>query len=422
MIHEVQTIPLSQIVTIGLVALILGALFRLVSLALAQVSRSSIAEAVQNGEVGMAVLRLLDNRKAGILAAQVVRVGCISVYAIAVVVTLIDFISSGWLLLGTSILTIALSFVCTALVLPSSLAIRYPVKILQISATPLWVIARFTKVFVRKLEEVVEETADTDNDERVALMVERVNENAALEEDERSLFSSVFELSRTYVREVMVPRTDMITINANHTLDQALMLFSRSGFSRVPIVGESTDDLLGVLYLKDVIRRVHRRPDQEQLPVVTVQREPYFVPETMLVDDLLQQMKATSVHIALVVDEYGGIAGLVTIEDLLEELVGEMVDEHDRAIPEVEEISTGVYRVPARLPLDELGALFGKTIEDDDVDTVAGLLSKHLGRVPIMGSEVEVAGLLLAADKFQGRRKRISTVLASVLTEEETND
>ncbi|XCB29908.1 transporter associated domain-containing protein [Arcanobacterium hippocoleae] len=151
-------------------------------------------------------------------------------------------------------------------------------------------------------------------------------------------------------------------------------------------------------------------------------REPHFVPETMVADDLLHKMQATAVHIAIVVDEYGGIAGLVTIEDLLEELVGEMVDEHDTAHPEVIDLGGGSYRVPARMPITDFGELFGKTIEDDDVDTVGGLLSKTLGRVPLVGSAIEIHGIHIEAERYEGRRKRIATVIASPVRETTAED
>jgi CBS domain containing-hemolysin-like protein len=217
----------------------------------------------------------------------------------------------------------------------------------------------------------------------------------------------------------MVPRTDMVTIDADEPLGRAITLFTRSGYSRVPVIGESTDDLRGVLYLKDVMRRVHRRSDTAGLTVADVMREATFVPETKLVDDLMREMQADSVHIAMVVDEYGGIAGLVTIEDLLEELVGEMVDEHDRAEPEVEEIGNGTVRVPARLPIDELGDLFGLEIDDDDVDSAGGLLAKALGKVPLPGAAVDVLGIHLVAERAEGRRRRVSTLLASRIPEDD---
>jgi integral membrane transporter with CBS domain len=151
-------------------------------------------------------------------------------------------------------------------------------------------------------------------------------------------------------------------------------------------------------------------------------RDPVFVPETKVVDDLMRDMQADQVHIALVVDEYGGIAGLVTIEDIVEELVGEISDEHDRAVPEVDVLADGVFRVPARLPIGELGDLFGVKLDDDDVDTVGGLFAKLIGRVPIAGSTACVGGIHLSAERFQGRRRRLATIVARRAHEEGEDD
>lgn len=239
-------------------------------------------------------------------------------------------------------------------------------------------------------------------------LVDRAHE--ALDEEDVELVQGVVNLGETLTREVMVPRTDMITIQAGTRLRKALSLFMRSGFSRVPVIAGDVDDVVGVLYFKDVVRATWDTPAALDSPVDALMREPEFVPESLAVDDLLRRMQDDVFHIAVVVDEYGGVAGLVTIEDALEEIVGELTDEHDRALPEPEALSGGAYRVPARMALDELGELFEVEIDDEDVDTVGGLLSKALGRVPIPGASGAAHGLVLTADRFEGRRRRLSSV------------
>lgn len=240
-------------------------------------------------------------------------------------------------------------------------------------------------------------------------LVDRAHE--ALDEEDVELVQGVVNLGETLTREVMVPRTDMITIQGGTTLRKALSLFLRSGFSRVPVIAGDVDDIVGVLYFKDVVRATWDTPSALDGLVEGVIREPEFVPESLPVDDLLRRMQDDVFHMAIVVDEYGGVAGLVTIEDALEEIVGELTDEHDRAEPEEEELPGGGYRVPARMPLDELGELFEIEIDDDDVETAAGLLSKALGRVPIPGARASAHGLELVADRFEGRRRRLSSVI-----------
>jgi CBS domain containing-hemolysin-like protein len=246
-------------------------------------------------------------------------------------------------------------------------------------------------------------------------------ESRVIEDDERRMVHSVFELADTIVREVMVPRTDMVFIERDKTLRQALSLALRSGFSRIPVVGEDKDDIVGVVYLKDLVRRTfdHRAVENSEL-VEAVMRSPTFVPDSKPVDELLKEMQLTQNHIAILVDEYGGTAGLVTMEDLVEEIVGEIADEYDRERPIIEPLPDGSSRVSARLGVEELGDLFGKEMSDEDVDTVGGLLAKHLGRVPIPGSEIVVEGLRLHAESTGGRRNRISTVLVTVVPEPAT--
>lgn len=241
-------------------------------------------------------------------------------------------------------------------------------------------------------------------------MVDRVSESDQIDEDEREMLQSVFELGTTRVREVMVPRTDMVTIGTQVPIRKALNLFVRSGYSRVPVVGESVDDLRGVLYLKDALARAVLETEDASVAVDQVLRPALFVPETKVVDDLLDEMREGMVHIAIVVDEYGGVAGLVTVEDILEELVGELTDEHDRSEEEVRSEPDGTLVVPARLGLDELGELFDTEVSDDEVTTAAGLLTKALGRVPIQGAKAQTHGIWLEALGFQGRRRRLHTL------------
>ncbi|MCB2413310.1 hemolysin family protein [Demequina sp. TTPB684] len=233
----------------------------------------------------------------------------------------------------------------------------------------------------------------------------------ALEDEDAELLRGVVNLGDTLAREVMVPRTDMVTIASGTPLRKAMLLFMRSGFSRVPVIGDNTDDVRGLLYLKDVVRATWDRQEALDTPVDDLMREPVFLPESIPADDLLRRMQDEVFHMAIVIDEFGGVAGLVTIEDALEEIVGELTDEHDRAEPQVIDLGGGRFRVPARLAIDELGELFDIEIEDDDVDTAAGLLTKALGKVPIPGSTAQAHGLTLTAERAEGRRRRLTWLL-----------
>jgi CBS domain containing-hemolysin-like protein len=249
-------------------------------------------------------------------------------------------------------------------------------------------------------------------------LVEMAQERGVVERAERDMINSVFELGDTIVREVMVPRTDMVTIERGKTVKQALNLLLRSGFSRLPVVGDNNDDVLGVVYLKDLVRK-ERSEGGGSVKVEEVMRDPVFVPESKPVDELLRDMQSKLGHIAIVVDEYGGTAGLVTMEDVLEEIVGEITDEYDRETPPVEKVDEQTYRVTARLPVEDLEELYGVELPDDDVETVGGLLAMSLGRVPIPGATAEIGGLTLVAESSKGRRNRIGTVLVRRASEGE---
>ena len=236
-----------------------------------------------------------------------------------------------------------------------------------------------------------------------------------IEDDERQMIHSVFELGDTFVREVMVPRTEMIFIELHKTLRQALSLGLRSGFSRIPVIGENSDDVVGIVYLKDVVRRVFDRRDAEQTEnVESLMRPAFMVPDSKQVDELLKDMQAARTHMAIVVDEYGGTAGLVTIEDVLEEIVGEIDDEYDTAAPEVARLDDDSVRVSSRMHVDDFADLIDIDVESEDegVDTVLGLMGKRLGRVPIPGATIDLEGWRLTAEQGIGRRNRISSVLA----------
>jgi len=252
-------------------------------------------------------------------------------------------------------------------------------------------------------------------------LVDYLERRTGIEPGEREMVRSVFELGDTIVREVMVPRTDMVFIEAGKTVEQALSLALRSGFSRIPVVGENEDDVVGIAYLKDIVAWSHDHPGADATEeVTTVIRPASYVPDSKPVDELLRQMQAQRNHVAIVIDEYGGTAGLVTIEDILEEIVGEITDEYDNERPPVEWLSDDSARVTARLSVTELEELFGVALGVDDVETVAGLLAHQLGRVPIAGSTVTVHGLRLTAENPTARRNKIGTVLVERVEDTES--
>nr|WP_220489282.1 hemolysin family protein [Tessaracoccus sp. MC1679] len=249
-------------------------------------------------------------------------------------------------------------------------------------------------------------------------LVDIAEKQELIEAGESKMIHSVFELGDTLVKEVMVPRTDVVFVKQDTTLRQLLSLALRSGFSRIPVVGTDLDDILGIIYLKDVSKRVYDFPDSERRETVAeLMRPATFCPDSKPVSNLLRDMQLSHSHLVVVVDEFGGTAGLATIEDILEEIVGEIVDEYDLDAPVIADLGEGRYRISSRLPVDELGALFGVDLDDDDVETVGGLMAKQLNVVPIPGARTVVGDIELIADRAVGRRHQIGTVLARRLTE-----
>ncbi|MBA3530067.1 MAG: HlyC/CorC family transporter [Propionibacteriaceae bacterium] len=254
-------------------------------------------------------------------------------------------------------------------------------------------------------------------------LVDLAEASEVIESGERKMIHSVFDLGDTIVKEVMVPRTDMVFIEEHKTLRQAVSLALRSGFSRIPVIREGLDDVVGVLYLKDVIKRVFDSPGaQTSERVASMMREPVWCPDSKPVDELLREMQLKRVHLVIVVDEFGGTAGMATIEDILEEIVGEITDEYDEEKTDITELGEGRYRVSSRLPVDELGQLFGLKLDDEEVDTVGGLMAKVLNKVPIAGSVVKYGGLEMVAERSAGRRNRIGTVIVTAIGDAEPDE
>ncbi len=227
-------------------------------------------------------------------------------------------------------------------------------------------------------------------------------EEAAREETEERILDAVSDFTGKVVREVMVPRTDMTCLPDTGGVDEALEAIGSAGYSRLPVYHETVDDIRGVLYAKDLLLRVGR--GETDVSPASIAREAYFVPETKPVEELLLEMRER-MHIAVVVDEHGGTAGLVTIEDLIEEIVGEIFDEYDRQVPMIVEVGDGRLRVDARLPVDDLNEAFGTAI-DTEADTVGGLFAELAGRIPAAGEELEIEGLRLVVEELEGTRVR----------------
>jgi CBS domain containing-hemolysin-like protein len=422
------------LVTAALLVLLAG-FFSAADAALAASSRARAEELVDDGRPGAArLVHLLEDPARYLNTALLLRLLC-EISATVIVTQLVRDAWGGnfWKAMLTSItLMLVVSFVFVG-VAPRTLGRQHHERLALLAAWPMVAITRILGPVPQLL--IALGNAITpgrgfregpfSTEAELRELVDLAEASAVIESGERKMIHSVFEFGDTIAREVMVPRNDVVYIERKKNLRQTMSLFLRSGFSRVPVIGENLDDIVGFAYLKDLVRRDFEEPDVELTErVEAVMRPATYVPESKPVDALLSEMQAMRQHIAVVVDEYGGTAGLITIEDLLEEIVGEITDEYDQEEAEVEQLEGGV-RVSSRFPVDDLGELFDLRIEDEEVDSVGGLMAKHLGRVPIRGSHVETFGLRFEAEGPSGRRNRVGTVRITRVptpTDDEEND
>ncbi|MET7934023.1 hemolysin family protein [Streptomyces sp. NPDC005322] len=419
-----------QLVTAAILLVVVAWLAACAEAGLARTTRFRAEEAVRSGRRGAAkLMQVAEDPTRYLNVALLVRVACeVAAGAVVTYACLREFHET-WKALTVAIgVMVLVSYVAVG-VSPRTIGAQHPLNTATAAAYVLIPLARIMGPIPPLL--ILIGNALTPgkgfrkgpfaSEAELRALVDLAEKESLIEDEERRMVHSVFELGDTLVREVMVPRTDLVAIERFKTIRQALTLALRSGFSRIPVTGENEDDIVGIVYLKDLVRKTHINRDAESELVSTTMRPATFVPDTKNAGDLLREMQRERNHVAVVIDEYGGTAGIVTIEDILEEIVGEITDEYDRELPPVQDLGDGTHRVTARLGLGDLGELYGTALEDEDVETVGGLLAKALGRVPIAGATAEVEipeggtdpslkALRLTAESPAGRRNRIVTV------------
>lgn len=401
-----------------------------VDAALSSYSRPRAEELAEGGRIGaIRLVRILSDPARYLNTVLLLRVVCETAAVVLVAVAVVNVFDRLWLRVGLPVLVMVVVSYVVIGVSPRTVGRQHSEGLALLSAVPVLAAARLLGPIPQMLIAVGNaltpgrgfRAGPFASEVELRELVDLAAETAVIETDESRMIQSVFELGDTVVREVMVPRTDLVYIDHGKTLRQSMSLCLRSGYSRLPVIDDSVDDIVGMAYLKDLTRRVFdNRASESTEKVSSIMRPCLFVPDSKPADDLLREMQASRTHVAIVVDEYGGTAGMVTIEDILEEIVGEIADEYDTDGPDVVALADGAYRVSARYDIDDLAELFGVRIPDEDVDSVGGLLAKRLGLVPIPGSEVKVGGLVLRAEGPTGRRNRISTVHVSRAPEDDS--
>jgi CBS domain containing-hemolysin-like protein len=320
-------------------------------------------------------------------------------------------IFGAWGVVAATVLNVTLFFVI-AEVAPKTWAIQHTERAALAAARPIKALANLAPLRIASraligLTNVILpgkglKRGPFTSEEELLAVADLAVEEAVIEAEERRLIESVIEMGDTVVREVMVPRPDMVTVTADFRVADAMEVVILNGYSRIPACGEGIDDIIGIVHAKDLMRA--ERDGHEERTVAELARPARFVPETKGVAELLREMQRDRFHMAIVVDEYGGTAGLISLEDIIEELLGEIVDEFDVEEPMIEPLPGGDYRVNARMALDEVNDLLNARLPEGDWDTIGGLLLSELGHVPVEGESVEVDGWELTAQRVQGRR------------------
>lgn len=410
---------------IGVIALVaVGGLFAAIDAAISTVSLARIEEMVRDERPGAVRLAsVVAERPRYINLVVLLRIACETSATVLLVEYFSDYIGWGWALFASAAVMTVASFVVMG-VGPRTVGRQNAYSIALLSAVPLQAISVLLAPISRLL--ILLGNALTPgrgfrngpfaSEIELREVVDLAQQRGVVADEERRMIQSVFELGDTPAREVMVPRTEMVWIEGEKTAGQATALAVRSGHSRLPVIGENVDDVIGVVFLKDLVQRTYYSSNGGQdTTAAEIMRPAVFVPDSKPLDDLLREMQRDRNHMALLVDEYGAIAGLVTIEDVLEEIVGEIADEYDTdEVAPIEELGNDEYRVSARLPIEDVGELYDIEFDEDlDVDTVGGLLALKLGRVPLPGAVVIAHGLRLRAEGGPDHRGRlrIGTVL-----------
>jgi magnesium and cobalt exporter, CNNM family len=426
---------IAPLLVVAVLLVPVAGLFAAADAALNSVSRAHVDSLVREGKPGArALAKVVADRPRHVNLLLLLRLAAETTATVLVTIAFVQVFATAWVgaLVAAGVMVVV-SYVFIG-VGPRTLGRQHPYRIGMLLAAPVRALGTLLGPLSRVLIVIGNmvtpghgfRQGPFSSEIELRELVDMASTSGVVDEGERQMIHSVFELGDTIARDVMVPRPDVVWAERDTPVDKVVRLALKSGYSRLPVLGEGIDDIVGVAYLKDLVRAQAERPDAA-LP--EVMRRAVFVPDSKQVDELLKEMQAARNHMAIVVDEYGGTAGVVTIEDILEEIVGEITDEYDTdEVPAIQEIDGHTRRLSARLPVEDLEELYPPTGDPDgpnlladalaeaDVDTVGGLLAQRLGKVPLPGAEAEVAGLRLRAEGGKDARGRLR--ITSVLVEE----
>ena len=402
----------------AIVLVVVGGLLTAISAALGAVGRNELIDLAATKRKPKAVHALAAGMPAHERAVRFVRVVIESIAAVLLTLAVSSWLDQWWeILLVTGVLLIGISFVVVGSS-PRSVGQRHAIALVGFFAgfvhairTVVGPLAELLIVVGNIVTPGSGGAAVSRSEDQLRNWVDEAADQDMLEDEDRELIHSIFELGDTIVREVMVARTDMVTVEGTTSVNETMDIFLETGVSRIPVIGKDSDDVVGICYLRDVARVQHEKPASAKKTAIAALAKPaVFIPESKKVDETLRFLQREQNHLAMVVDEYGGIAGLVTMEDLIEELVGEISDEYDLDVDEILPLGADSYKVAAKYSLDDLADLYDIDIDEDDVDTVGGLLTKLVGRLPEADTMGETTDLRLVAEAPGGRNQRVSWI------------
>ncbi len=398
--------------TVLVVSLFLCALASAAETSLTSLSRIKLKNLVEEGDAkGIEIEHLLANPNRFLSTILIVNSVAVIVASSMATVLALRFSTSLGEILSTVLISLVVLIFCE--ITPKTAAVQNPLRWAKVFVRPVrdaawvlyplvWSLGAITNSLVRLMGGQVKHGGPFVTEEELRLLVTVGEEEGVLEEDETEMIHSIFEFADTTVREVMIPRIDMVTLESDATVDAAVDVALQGGFSRIPVYKESIDDVIGVLYTKDMLKQL--REDHNALSISSLVRSAYFVPETKKLDDLLREMQQKHVHMVIVVDEYGSVAGLVTIEDLVEEIVGDIQDEYDREERLYEQINENEYIFSAKISIDEFNDLMDMHLDDTDYETLGGFLYAQLDKIPNIGDTVTFNDLDFTVLTTRGRR------------------
>jgi putative hemolysin len=410
-VPQFDTEALLQLIIL-IISLILCAMASGAETALTSVSRIKLKNLVEEGDKkALEIEHLIAKPNVFLSTILVVNSVAVIIASSMTTVLALRFFPNYGELIGTILISLVVLIFCE--ITPKTTAVQNPIRWARILVNPVRVAAwllhplivalsAITNTLVRLVGGQMKHRGPFVTEEELRLLVNVGEEEGVLEEEETDMIHSIFEFADTTVREVMIPRIDMITLESDATVDEAVDLALQGGFSRIPVYEETIDNIIGVLYTKDMLKQL--REDHNSLPIRELVRPAYFVPESKKLDDLLREIRQKRTHMAIVVDEYGSVAGLVTIEDLVEEIVGDIQDEYDREENLYEQVTQFEYIFDAKINIDEFNEMMDTDLEKGDYDTLGGFLLAQLDKIPVAGDTISFKNLTFTILTTRGLR------------------